>query len=60
VTLDILLSRSDRLAAPADDMTRQICSFCTAEPGTTEGPATAQIRRECARFGLANSSTIRS
>jgi len=39
-----LLFRScDRLAVPADDVTRQICSFCTAEPIVAHSPVAAQI-----------------
>jgi hypothetical protein len=37
------VNRSDRLAAPANDVTRQICSFCTAELLVAENPVTAQI-----------------
>jgi hypothetical protein len=43
VTLAFPVNRTDRLAAPADDVTRQICSFCTAELLVAESPRTAQI-----------------
>jgi hypothetical protein len=42
VTLAFPVNRTDRLAAPADDVTRQICSFCTAELLVAESPRTAQ------------------
>ena len=59
------LSSSDRLAAPTDDMRRQICSFCTAEPGTAEpgtaeSPATAQMQVRRVRVRLTTATRPRT